>query len=327
MRLSVQSRGRDIAGWRLLLERNLVTRKNQKIVLMPDAGKPLQLDLSLIDEDPQQPRKPDSPGFARASLDELAATIKLRGVKTPISVRKNPADPARYIINHGERRVRASRLAGMTTVPAFIDDDYNGVDQVIENLQRNQLTAREIAEFIGRELAKGRKKGDIALSIGKSAAFVTQHAALLKLPEQLQVAFSSGRINDVTLVNELMKSYRLMPDHVERWLSNETQDITRGSVKMLRDFLTHKLRGDGSVEPDEVVRNVSSSETEKSSVGPQHARRRSPVVRVAHRRREAVLLLYRAPSREGHAWLRYEDNEEEAEVALAEVKLTAVVVA
>jgi ParB family chromosome partitioning protein len=92
----------------------------------------------------------------------------LRGVKTPISVRDNPDAAGRYLINHGARRVRASKLAHKTSIPAFIDNDYNEADQVIENLQRNELTPREIADFIGRELAKGKKKGDIAKELGKS---------------------------------------------------------------------------------------------------------------------------------------------------------------
>ena len=54
---------------------------------------------------------------------------------------------------------------------------------MVENLQRNELTAREIANYIGRELSKGLKRGQIASNISKSAAFVTQHAALLDLPE------------------------------------------------------------------------------------------------------------------------------------------------
>jgi hypothetical protein len=115
---------------------------------------PLTLALSLIDEDPMQPRTKENPGFSGPSLSELAASIALRGVKTPISVRDNPGMPGRFIVNHGARRVRASRLAENGTIPAFVDNDYNEADQVVENLHRNALTAREIADFIGRELAK-----------------------------------------------------------------------------------------------------------------------------------------------------------------------------
>ena len=203
---------------------------------------PLHLALELIDEDPNQPRTNDNPGFSKGSLEELAATILLRGVKTPISVRENQDDSGRFTINHGARRVRASVLAGKETIPAFIDNDYNEADQVIENLQRNELTAREIADFIGRELAKGAKKSDIATAIGKSAAFVSQHVTLLDLPEPIAEVFKSGRANDVTVVNELVKMYRKNPDEIVAWLSDETQELTRGSIKLLREFLADKKR-------------------------------------------------------------------------------------
>jgi len=206
-------------------------------------GSPLELDTHLIDEDPDQPRTKDNPGFSPASLAELAATIRLRGVKTPISVRDNPDVPGRFIINHGARRFRASKLAGRATVPGFIDNDYNDADQVIENLQRNALTAREIADYMGRELAKGIRKGEIAKSIGKSAAFVTQHVTLLDLPDPVAKAFNAGRAKDVTVINELVTTYKAMPREVTAWLGDPAQEITRTSVKLLRAFLEQKTDG------------------------------------------------------------------------------------
>jgi len=71
-----------------------------------NGGGPLLLEMDLIDEDPHQPRTEDNPGFSNESLEELSASIKLRGVKTPISVRDNSDAPGRYIINHGARRFR-----------------------------------------------------------------------------------------------------------------------------------------------------------------------------------------------------------------------------
>lgn len=111
----------------------------------------LELDLSLIDEDPNQPRTEFDP----VTLQELSDTIRLRGVKTPISVHPHPQIEGRFIINHGARRFRASILAKKKTIPAFIDTDYSKVDQMIENLQRDALTPREIADFIGYQYSKG----------------------------------------------------------------------------------------------------------------------------------------------------------------------------
>ena len=172
-------------------------------------AEPLNIDLDLIDEDPNQPRKDNNPGFSEESLNELAETIRARGVKPPISIRHNSDNPSRYtyIINHGARRYRASRIAGYTTIPAFIDDNYDEIDQIIENLQRNELTASEIAEFIGREVARGKKMKDIAKQIGKSPTFVTHHYALLNLPPAIAVTYNSGRATDVTVINDLVTAH------------------------------------------------------------------------------------------------------------------------
>jgi ParB family chromosome partitioning protein len=291
-------------------------------------GGPLALALGLIDEDPHQPRTEDNPGFSLQSIAELAATIALRGVKSPISVRDHPTRPGRYLINHGARRFRASRVAGKTTIPAFVDNDYNEVDQVIENLQRNELTAREIADYIGRELAKGVRHGEIAKSIGKSPSFVTQHITLLDLPEPIAHAFNAGRAKDVTVVNELVTAFKKNPREVTDWLEdNARQDVTRSAVKLLREFLEEK-RYQTQVFSD---MNPGSGESSlpaapENDIGAQRAPERlgRAVLQVRHHRRLAQLLLQRRPVEKGFAWLKYDDTGEEAEAPLAEVKLVAL---
>lgn len=219
-------------------------------MLLDTTTNPFNLALDLIDEDPNQPRSADNPGFSEQSIAEIGQTIKDRGVKSPISVRENPEQPGRYLINHGARRYRGSKWAGKSTIPAFVDNDYNEIDQVVENLQRNELTAREIANFIGRELAKGKKKGVIARELGKSPAYITQYAALLDLPDPVADAFNSGRLRDVTVVNEILTAWKRAPDRVARWLS-EQQELTRGSVSWLREYLdgakSQQVQSDGGV--------------------------------------------------------------------------------
>src|SRR6478735_1085141 len=81
-------------------------------------GRPLLLSIELIDEDPAQPRREFDP----SGLAELAATIATRGVRQPVSVRRHPAAPDRWMLNFGARRLRASKLAGMGDIPAFVDE-------------------------------------------------------------------------------------------------------------------------------------------------------------------------------------------------------------
>lgn len=290
-----------------------------------------ELRLELIDEDPDQPRGPDNPGFSRESIAEIGATIKLRGVKSPISVRENPQARGRFIINHGARRYRGSRWAGKTTIPAFIDNDYNHADQVIENVQRNELTPREIADFIGCELARGKKKSDIAKEIGKSPAFVTQHATLLDLPEPIAQAFHAGRAKDVTVISELVTAYKHNPKEVGVWVADEGQELTRGSVKLLREFLEDKRGQEGGhadaadEEDDEHDAPSGSDAQEKGRREPDLTKLKRAIVRVRHDNRPARLILNRRPPADGWAWVRYDDDGRECEAELAKVQLVALI--
>ena len=294
------------------------------------AARPLELNISLIDEDPNQPRTLFDP----ESLDEMAATIRERGVKTPISVRPNPEVKGRYIINHGTRRYRASKLAGKTTIPGFIDLDYNEFDQIIENLQRDGLTPREIADFIGRELAKGKKKGEIAKAIGKSPAFVTQHVTLLNLPDSVAEVFNSGRCRDVTVINELVTVSKKKPEEVANWLDDEDLVITRGAVKLLREFLDDEEKKAKQDQDDEqdgpmetYIDDGGGKQAQTKKRAPREAdpdRLKKAIVQVKYKGRTARLILHRRPSTEGYAWLKYEEGDQEFEAALTQVQLVAL---
>jgi ParB family chromosome partitioning protein len=287
---------------------------------LSNAG-PMHIPLELLDEDPNQPRTADNPGFSPESLKELADTIRLRGVKTPISVRDNPTARGRYIINHGTRRFRASALAGNTTIPGFLDNDYDNADQVVENLHRNALTPREIADYIGRELARGKKKRDIAKELAKSPAFISQHVTLLDLPDPLADAFNSGRSRDVTLINDLVTIYTKKPNEVTAWLADDDQEITRGSVKLLREFLNYKQGPDDFVADDLGVQREDKRPT--TSKNDQDKLKRA-IVKVKHKGRTARLILDRRPPSNGSAWLRYDDGQV-AQARLANVQLVALV--
>ena len=77
------------------------------------------------------------------------------------------------LAEHAPNQQRGT-VAPLPSTPAFVDNDYNEADQVVENLHRNEITPRGIADYIGRELATGKRKSDIARDIGKSPAFVTR---------------------------------------------------------------------------------------------------------------------------------------------------------
>lgn len=315
-----------------LAEKSLLSAPKTTPPSEPNNGGPLMIDIDLIDEDPDQPRTKDNPGFSTESIAELAASFGPKGPKSPISLRVNPDKPGRYLINHGARRTRAGRVKRLATLPAFIDNDYSEIDQVIENLQRDNLTPREIADWIGRELARGMKKGDIARAVGKSAAFVSQHANLLNLPDAIATAFNAGRTNDVTVVNELVTAFKKNPHEVTAWLADERREITRGGVKLLREFLDEKTAPkDASSGPagdsDNGMNDTDTYDDGKEATKTKDTdlpKLKKAIVLVEHNGRPARLLLTRRPSSEGFAWMKNEDDGNEFEARVVEVKLMGV---
>ncbi|WP_427183824.1 ParB/RepB/Spo0J family partition protein [Bordetella bronchialis] len=197
-------------------------------------GEPTCIDLAVIHEDERNSRTADNPGFRAESIQELAASIKRKGIKSPISLRPHPSIPGHFVINHGHRRFRAAKVAGLMLIPAFIDPNFDDVDQVIENVQRENLTAREIIDFIGRKLSEGMTQADVAGLLGKSRAWVSQHVRMLSLPEAVAEAVVTGKVQDVTLANELASAHREAPAAVEALLTQANEKPTRSTVKKIR---------------------------------------------------------------------------------------------
>jgi ParB family chromosome partitioning protein len=289
------------------------------------------IDIALIDEDPAQPRSQNNPGLRPESIAELAASYGPKGPKTPLSLRISPDVPGRYVINHGHRRYRAGKLKGLAALPAFIDNDYDDADQVIENLQRENMTPREIADYIGRELAKGKKKREIADRIGKSASFISQHVTLLDLPEPVATVFRSGRVSDVTVLNELVSAFKVAPSEVSHWLNNPSQEMTRAEVRHLREFLAEKRR-DATAADDrggqfdnQVAVDKQDAALRSANDHAENPRRlKKATIQVEHKGRIAYLLLTRRPQSDGHAWLKFEDDGKECDAALADVRLLTI---
>ena len=230
-----------------------------------------EIDINLIIEDVHQPRKE----FNQDTLRELTETVKLRGVKSPISVRPNPDKQGTYIINHGARRYRASINAGLKTIPAFIDTDYSEADQVIENLQRDNLTSREIADFIGRQLAAGKTKSDVARQLGKTNPYITTHAALLDLPDPIDEVYRSGRCTDVTAIYDLTRLYKANKEEVINWFNlSAPEEISRLDVKHFSKFLELKKQ-QGAIDSDE---QSQQTEDKLNAIADQHAKKQEAPV-------------------------------------------------
>ncbi len=151
-------------------------------------------ELPIIDirPNPYQPRKT----FNEESLKELADSIKNYGVFQPIIVKKSIKG---YDLIAGERRLRASKLAGLTTIPAIIkdfSDEQMREIALLENLQRENLTPIELAwAYKGIIDSLHIRQEDLADKIGKSRSHVTNTLGLLRLPEEIQNQILDNKIS------------------------------------------------------------------------------------------------------------------------------------
>lgn len=166
------------------VEKSIVEHaKETDIVLIP---------VDEIRSNPYQPRE----YFDEVALEELASSIKEHGVLQPIIVKKSIKG---YELIAGERRTKASILAGVRTVPAIIKDftDEEMMDiALLENIQREDLTPIEIAEGFKKYIERtGLTQEEIAIKFGKSRSYITNLLGLLSLPNKVKNLINKGKIS------------------------------------------------------------------------------------------------------------------------------------
>lgn len=148
--------------------------------------------LSLIDTDPGQPRK----HFDQAGLEELAQSMRANGLAVPILLR--PVDE-RYIVVHGERRLRAARLLEWESIPADVRDmtlDEARWLALVENIQRADLSPIEEAEAYQAALSEGMTQTELGKRIGKTQSYIAQKLRLLKAPAPVRALIAKGALSE-----------------------------------------------------------------------------------------------------------------------------------
>jgi ParB family chromosome partitioning protein len=152
-----------------------------------------EIPIEQIEPNPDQPRRE----FDETAMQELAASIQTMGIIAPITLRQ--VSENHYQIIAGERRWRASQIAGLTAIPAYIrtaNDESVMELALVENIQREDLNAIEIA-LAYEHLAEtsGMTQEKISERVGKSRTAVTNYMRLLKLPAQIQMALKNREID------------------------------------------------------------------------------------------------------------------------------------
>lgn len=168
-------------------------RSSQTPAGTPVTGGVQAIPVDRVETNPYQPRT----YFDTEALAELAESIRVQGIIQPITVRQ--LSPGQYQLISGERRLQASRLAGLAEVPAFIrlaNDQQMLEMALIENIQRENLNALEIALSYQRLIAEcSLKQEELGERVGKKRATVNNYLRLLKLPPEIQAGIRDGLVS------------------------------------------------------------------------------------------------------------------------------------
>ena len=227
-----------------------------------------EIEIAQIEPNPNQPRRE----FDQEALAELATSIRELGIIQPITLRK--MNGQKYQIIAGERRWRASQLAGLTKIPAYIVtvEDQNAMEMaLVENIQREDLNAIEIAlayQHLSDET--GMTQAKISERVGKSRAAVTNYMRLLKLPAQVQIA---------------LKNHEIEMGHARALLSI---DSPSQQIKLFKEVQAHQY----SVrQVEEMVQSLKSGEDIKTVKGKIQSRAHQAPRGVQHPARPLVAIL------------------------------------
>jgi len=241
--MSVEKRkalGRGLSA--LLNDSDNIHTNRSNVSAGPEISSPGSVNdikLTEIEVNPFQPRT----DFDEQSLQELADSIKLQGLIQPITVRRVNAHA--YQLISGERRLRASKLAGLTQIPAYVrtaNDQQMLEMALIENIQRENLNAIEVALSFQRMIEEcNLKQEELGERVSKNRSTVTNYLRLLRLPPAIQAsirdgAISMGHAKALITIEDPTKQIFIHQHIIQHGLSvrkteEMARDLQRGPVK------------------------------------------------------------------------------------------------
>jgi ParB family chromosome partitioning protein len=225
-----------------------------------------EISLDFIETNPFQPRE----HFEQDALQDLAESIRMHGIIQPITVRK--IAPRKFQLISGERRLQASKLAGLRQIPAYVRtaDDQQMIEMaLIENIQRENLNAIEIALSYKRLMDECQlKQEDLGSRVGKNRSTVTNYMRLLKLPAHIQIAIRDNRLSMgharslVSLENAELQNNLFQKAISEEWSVRKLEDAVRQSAHQ------HEERPSGQANAALHVAEIQALQSQLSSMFP-----------------------------------------------------------
>jgi len=251
---------------------SLIPNNFDSSLLVDKSERVQNLFIKDINPNPEQPRR----HFDTQALEELSRSIQRFGILQPLIV--TPGKDGNYLLVAGERRWRASQIAGLTKVPAIVREEKE-LEQLeislIENVQRVDLSPLEQAISIERLHQQfNMSYNDIAVRLGKAATTINNIVRLLQLPEEARVALQDGKITEgharavLALKGQSTKQRALLDNIIkEGW-----------SVRQAEQFVQTQKRG---IVDTAVVKKQMAAETEETKSVAKRLKTRVTIKRTA----------------------------------------------
>ncbi len=211
------------------------------------------IDITKIETNPFQPRS----HFDKEALEELAESIRVQGIIQPITLRQ--LSDNQYQLISGERRLQASKLAGLTHIPAYVrkaNDQQMLEMALIENIQRENLNALEIAFSYQRLIAEcNLKQEELGDRVGKKRATVNNYLRLLRLPPEIQAGIRDGLVSmghARALVNvEFIEDQLFIYNKIvrEQWSVRQVEEAVRKLLEPKASGPSENGAREGSEDP------------------------------------------------------------------------------
>ncbi|MFW6019992.1 MAG: ParB/RepB/Spo0J family partition protein [Bacteroidales bacterium] len=256
------------------------------------AGSVAEISVNSIEANPFQPRSE----FEEEGLQELAQSITEQGVIQPLTVRKIGYE--KYQLISGERRLRASKLAGLERVPSFIriaDDQQMLEMSLVENIQRRDLNAIEVAisyQRLMEECSLTQEK--LSYRVGKKRSTITNYLRLLKLPPDVQVALRDATIS---------------MGHARTLINVEDEEVQLDILKEITE------KGLSVREVEQIVKNLTAENSENAGKKPKSKQNQLPgkYQQAAERLTEKLgskVVMKRTPKGKGNISISFSSDEE-----------------
>jgi ParB family chromosome partitioning protein len=214
-----------------------------------------EIPLDRIELNPYQPRQE----FDEEALNELSNSIRVQGLIQPITVRK--LDAGNFQLISGERRLRASKMAGLQQIPAYVrlaNDQQMLEMAIIENVQREDLNAMEVALSYQRLISECElKQEELGERVGKKRSTVTNYLRLLKLPDAIQASLKEGVIS--------MGHARCLIniDNAETQLAMHQRIVNEGlSVRKVEELVRQLFQGTDVVKKEKAPATTEQTQRE-----------------------------------------------------------------